>query len=313
MKFLPAINRFLLPLALVLAGLASARADDTTPAATPQTARDFYNAGTKLLDGKKFTEAELMFQSALSAQDERVQPAALYNLGHTRFDQGLELLKKGPDAQKTMAQGNAALAAGDQAILHANSAMAQNDLGRMVNAYLGGRGARHDLRDAEKAVHDAMEIYGNTLHKWERAAGDFKSAAELNPADTGAAHNAQVVEQAIAKLIDTLRQMQELAGALAGKRDQLGQLMSRMKGQMPGFKAPPGAAGDDDDQDDITPGSLTGQKENPSRQGDQMQMPLSPEQASQALDGLQMDGHRRLPMNSFQEGKPADRNNGRNW
>ena len=54
-----------------------------------------------------------MFQSALAAQDERVQPPALYNLGHARFDEGAEILKKGPDAQKAAAQGNAALAAGE--------------------------------------------------------------------------------------------------------------------------------------------------------------------------------------------------------
>ena len=41
-----------------------------------------------------------MFQSALAAQDESIQPPALYNLGHVRFAAGGELLKKGPDAQK---------------------------------------------------------------------------------------------------------------------------------------------------------------------------------------------------------------------
>ena len=41
-----------------------------------------------------------------------MRPAALYNLGHARFDDGAELLKKGPDAQKTAARGQAALALG---------------------------------------------------------------------------------------------------------------------------------------------------------------------------------------------------------
>ena len=82
-------------------------ATDTNPPA-PVTARDFFNAGTKSLAAKKFTDAEKMFQSSLAAQDERVQPAALFNLGHTRFADGAEILKKGPDAQKVSVQGEAA-------------------------------------------------------------------------------------------------------------------------------------------------------------------------------------------------------------
>jgi hypothetical protein len=61
-----------------------------------------------------------MFESALAAQDERVQPPALYNLGHTRFGEDMELLKKGPDAQKVSALGNAALAAGDMRFARRN-------------------------------------------------------------------------------------------------------------------------------------------------------------------------------------------------
>ena len=117
----------------------------------------------------------------------------------------------------------------------------------------------------------------------------------------------------MARLVDTVRKMQEMAGMLAGKKDQLGKMMSRMKGQMPGFQAPPGPAGDDGDDDEITPGSLSGLKENPSREGDQIQMSLSPDQAAQMLDGLSIDGTRRLPMNGSKEGKPEDRKNDRIW
>ena len=169
---------------LTLAFCVHAPANETTNLPAPVTARDFYNAGTKLMAEKKFTEAEQMFQSALSAQDERVQPAAIYNLGHARFDDGAELLKKGPDAQKVAARGSTASAAGTQAIRTGQTALVENDLSKMIAAYLEGRGARHALRDAEKAVQEALETDGNTLRKWRSAADDFKSAAELNPADT---------------------------------------------------------------------------------------------------------------------------------
>jgi Ca-activated chloride channel family protein len=291
----------------------SAEAAQETHFPAPVTAKEFYNAGAKLLAAKKYTDAEMMFQSALAAQDEIVQPLALYNIGHARFAEGVEILKKGPDVHAVAAQGNAALAAGSQAINTAESALAENDLEKVIGAYLEGRGARHELSAAEKAVSAAMEVYGKTLLKWQRAADDFRGAAELNPADTNATHNAEVVEREIAKLVDQIRRMQAMMGAMGGQRKDLGKLLGKLKGMMPGFNAPPGAAGEDGDEDDgISPDSLAGQKENASRGGDQIQMPLSPEQAGQILDGLSLDSSRRLSM-SDQQGKPQPNRTGRNW
>jgi len=291
----------------------SARASQETNFPPPVTARDFYNAGTKLLAAKKLEDAEKMFQSALAAQDEPAQPPALYNLGHTRFAEGVELKKKGPDAKKAMDQGYAALAGGGQALRQGESALAKNELEKLIAAYLEGRGARHELRAAEKAVAAAMEAYGKTLVKWQRAADDFKSAAEMNPADTNATRNAKLVERDIAKLIDSLRQMQEMMGALGKQKQDFGKILSKLKGQIPAPDAPPGAAGDDDeDEPGVQPDSLAGQKENASHPGDQMQMLLSPATAGQILDGLSLDGSRRLSM-SDQDGTPPKDRKGRNW
>jgi len=297
--------------ALVLAICCQALAGGETNAVTPVTARDFYNAGTELLAATNFAGAEQMFQSALAAQDERVQPAALYNLGHARFDDGTELLKKGPDAQKVAARGNTVAAAGTQAIRAEQSALDENDLSKMIAAYQEGRGVRHELRDAEKAVQAALETDGNTLRKWRRAVDDFKSAAALNPADTNAVRNAQIVEQHIADLVDSLQKMRQMASAMAGEHEEMNGLLSQLKGRIPKENMPPGAAGGDDDED-VQPGSLAGQKENPSREGDQMQMPLSPDQAGQILDGLSLDGSRRLQMSDQQGAPPKDRK-GRDW
>jgi len=107
-------------------------AGETTNAVVPVTARDFYNAGTELLAAKKYADAERMLQSSLAGQDERVQPPALYNLGHVRFAEGVELLKKGPDAQKALAQGEEATTTGASAIRSAESALAGNDLSRSI-------------------------------------------------------------------------------------------------------------------------------------------------------------------------------------
>ena len=296
---------------LTLAFCVHVPANETTNLPAPVTARDYYNAGTELLAAKKYAGAEQMFQSALAAQDERVQPAALYNLGHARFDDGAELLKKGPDAQRVASRGNTVSAAGTQAIRAAQSALDENDMSKMIAAYLEGRGVRHELRDAEKAVQSAMEADGNTLRLWRRAVEDFKSAAEMNPADTNAVRNAHIIEQHIAKLVDSLQKMQQMAAAMAGQHQQMNGLLSQLTGRIPKENMPPDAGGGNDDED-VQPGSLAGQKENPSREGDQMQMPLSPDQAGQLLDGLSLDGNRRLLM-SDQQGKPSQDKKGRDW
>ena len=139
----------LIPMLLLIGQSAQASQETNFPA--PVSARDFYNAGARLLAATNFVDAEKMFESALAAQDERVQPPALYNLGHTRFGEGAELLKKGPDAQKVSAQGTAALKAGDHALRSAESALAETNLDQMVAAYLEGRGARHEVRDGGKS------------------------------------------------------------------------------------------------------------------------------------------------------------------
>ncbi len=69
-----------------------------------------------------------MLESALASQQESLQPVALYNLGHVRFGQGLEELKKGPPGRATLAAGQAASQQTDQAIRSAAEALAGDDL-----------------------------------------------------------------------------------------------------------------------------------------------------------------------------------------
>src|SRR5712691_3182235 len=136
---------------LIIAGSANAA---TAPAsgsdheATPTTPREFFNQGTKQLGAGKLREAESFFESVLASQKEPLQIPALYNLGHVRFDQGIEELKKGPSAQKTAARGKAVADHADEAIRSADDALASEDMQKMVAAYQRGRGARKELKAA---------------------------------------------------------------------------------------------------------------------------------------------------------------------
>jgi tetratricopeptide (TPR) repeat protein len=287
----------------------------SSPPMVPETARGFYNAGTEQLHAGKLSDAETLLESSLARQDEQVQPVALFNLGHVRFAQGTEELKKSP--MGTVQQSQAAMQDGTAAIQKAEDALAGNDIEQMVDAYLAGRGTRKEMRAATRAVRRAMEQYGKTLMKWRRALDDFKSAAELNPADTNAPHNVEVVEQALAKLVDSLREMQQVATNLDGKKAELDQLMKQLKGKIPAPDMPPGATGGEEDEegdDGIPPSpeSLTGLEESDKGGGGQeMNLKISPEQAGQLMNSLQPDG-KQLPMTPGELGWPKDRS-GRIW
>jgi tetratricopeptide (TPR) repeat protein len=279
-------------------------------AASPVT-RELFNAGTRQLQTNQLREAEVQLVSTLAQQDERLQPAALYNLGHVRFAQGVEALKKSPDAARTTQRARSAAARSEAAVRQADAALAGNDIQQMVAAYQQGRGARRELREAEKAVRQAIEAHAATLLRWQRALGDFQSAAELNPANTNATHNAEVVKRHIAKLIDQLRQMQQMMGGTGGTGQQLKEKMQALRGRIPDPDMPPGAPGDEEEDEDMPGGPKPGQEEGPSRSGEE-QAPMSPEDAGRMLDGFRLDGERRLPMGGDQEGKPVNPNQ-RNW
>jgi tetratricopeptide (TPR) repeat protein len=308
-------------LALAMKFEFNAGAEEATNLPAPVSARDFFNEGTRLLAATNYNGAEQMFEAALEQQDGPVRPLAEYNLGHVRFAEGMELFKQGPDPQRVLAQGNAALTEGANAIQLARSALADNQLDKIVAAYIEGRGARKNLRAAEKTVQTAMDFYGRTLTKWQRAEDDFKGAAELNPADKNAVGNAEIVAQHIARLIDLIKKLQQMLAQMQGQDSELGKLLSQLKGLMPAPNAPPGGKGDDGDEDqngsggsgDVTPESLMGQEEDRGHGGGQLTAPVSPDQAARILDGLRVDGGRRLPMGGDKEGQPSPDRKGRIW
>jgi tetratricopeptide (TPR) repeat protein len=280
------------------------------PAPDPVTPREFFNAGTKLLEDRKFKQAERMLDVAVAAQIEALQPPALYNLGHVRYQLGLEDLKKGPQAKPTAAAGGAALQAGEEATRIADAALNTTEMQRLVAAYINGRGARKGLNASITAVRKAIETFGNVLNKWQRASGDFKSALELNPKDSEARHNAEVVDRSIALVVDSLREMQSLANALGDQKKELGEKMKQLKGRIPEENMPPGAAGEEEEEEP-TPEGEKGKEEGPAREGQEMS--LSPEQAGWLLDAFRLDKDRKLPMGDGPREADPDKRNRPTW
>jgi tetratricopeptide (TPR) repeat protein len=295
-------------LASLFLALTALGATAPTPApepAPPSTPREFYNAGARQLSARKLREAEASLESALASQDPRLQPPALYNLGLVRFGQGVEQLKKGPAAKPTVERGQRAAQEADAALQQVNEALGGNDEQKMVAAYLRGRGTRKELKAATEAVRRALKVHGAVLSRWERGSGDFKSATELNPADSDARNNSEVLDRLIAKLVDSLQEMQQCLNGMCDKGKQLGDAMKQLKGRIPAPNMPPGAAGEDEDEEDQPLGPKPGQEEGPSKDGKEMS--LSPEQAGWLLDAYKLDSERRLPMGQGPAAEPKDR------
>jgi len=280
------------------------------PAPMPLTARGLYNAGSRQLQAGKLGDAEALLESSLDQQEDLVQPAALFNLGHVRFAQGAEALKKSPSG--VAPQSRRVTEAGDEGIQKATEALASNDVAQMVAAYWTGRGARQEMRAATDAVRRAMEAHGKTLAKWRQSLNDFRSAAELRPLDTNAVRNAEIVAQAIARLVDSMREMQQSAAGLSGRQTELKGLLAQLKGRIPAPSSTPGAQGEDGEDgeggDQPLPESLSGLEER-NGSGGGLELNLSPEKAGELLNTLQADG-KPLPLGQdgkSEMGKPRDR------
>jgi hypothetical protein len=271
-------------------------------------ARELYNDGTRKLTEGKLGEAESYLQSAVASQDERVQPAALYNLGLTRFQQGARELTNAPEPGALDAQSTHAGQTGATAIHAVDDALASEDLQAMVDAYLRGRGARRELKSAIAAVQRAMDTYGVVLAKWRRASGDFHGTVELRPPDTDAQTNADVTDRCIAKLVDRLTLMMRSKTAMEQQREELRKKMAMLKGKIPDQSGPPmlGDDGDDDDEGKNPPKQpKAGDQEGPVKNGQEMQLTL--EEARRLLDLLQLDTGRKLYLgDGDQNPKPRD-------
>jgi len=286
-------------------GVTAARAGDAVSSPPPASARDLFNAGTRQLRAGKLPEAEALLQTAVASQNLRVQTPALVNLGEVRVAQGAELLKKEPPAGATTERGRAAAQHAEEASRGADEAGASNDVEKMVAAYVRGRGAKRELRDATEAVNRALKTHGAVLAKWQRAAGDFKSAVELQGTEADAQFNADATDRAIAALVDKLNQLQQTAAMLAGAKMKLDEKLKGLKGRIPAPQMPPGAAGDDQEEEDAPFSPQFGQEEGASREGKEMS--LSPEEAAEILAGFKLGEGLRLPMGPGEPGKPRDR------
>lgn len=302
--------------ALLLAGQMVARvagaanAETAAAPAADATPRAAYNHGTGLLQAGKLTEAEQLLQNSVAAQTDSLQALALYNLGCARVALGIELLKKSQDPTGQSDQGHVTTltAQAEDASQRIDDAIASQNEQKMITAYLRGGGIKREINEATKAVRQALADKKDILAKWQRADGDFRSAEELDRADKDSTFNAQATEKAIAALIDKLNKLQGATLKMQAVGKQLGEKLKKLKGMMEMPNMPPGAPGDDVEQD---PGGLKpDEQEGAGKTGQEMK--ISPEEAEQLLAGFKLGGEHRLPLGNENSAKPKDRK-GKDW
>ena len=288
----------------------NAQAQTPAQAAPPDSPRDFYNEGTRRFREGKLRDAEASLQTAVAANDERVQPPALYNLGLVRFQQGVEVLTDKAKAGKAKTRGDAASTQAQQAIREADAALRGDSVDAITRAYLRGRGARKELKTAMEAVKKAMENYGAVLARWQRASGDFKSALELSPGYGDARTNAQVVDDQIAALVNQKEMMQMCMQCMEGDKKELKEKMQELKKRLPDGMEQKDEGEDDEDEEEPPKEPKAGVQEKENKEG--KEMALTWEEAARLLEGLRLDGNRKLPMGDKETANPKDRK-GKEW
>lgn len=278
------------------------------PSPIPVKASDCFNVGTRKFALGKLDEAETLFQTVLERQVEPLQPVTLYNVGHVRFAQGAAELKKAPAEKSIRADSTRAVAMTADAIEAAAAALATDKVPTLVAAYQRGRGAQRELSEAFTAVRRALEAHGVTLEKWGRAMQDFRGSAELQLPGTNAHYNAEVVERAIAKLIDSDRQKQILAMKMAAAAKQLQELMNQLKGRIPKDELAKCSSGEEGEgEPNVIPVERpAGPQEIGSREGSDMELSLSPEQAAALLENFSPVNRRLSMSKDGKKGNPKE-------
>ena len=299
-------------LAALVAGASLSALAVETARLEPVTPRELYNDGTARLREGKLREAEASLQVAVASNHEKIQTPALYNLGHTRFKQGMETLKEIKDGKGTQSRGEDAAERGEDAIQAADRALSGFSIDHLVEAYMQGKGARKELKAATEAVKKALDQYGVVLQRWQRSSGDFKSAYELRSAASDARDNAGIVDQHIARLVDELNQAKATCEKCQNAGNKLKEKMKKLKEMMPEQQKKqcenPGEEEEDEEGKPRLP--KEGEKEGPSKDGHEI--PLSPEEAGRMLEAMRLDGNRKLPIGVGDSTPPKGRT-GKQW
>ena len=219
-----------LSVALALGAWSSLVEDARAVADSPHSS---YNEGVTRLAANDLKEAETAFRRTVESNQQQLQPTALYNLGHVRFLQGKETLQGEGNRQQLLDSSAAVTAIAEEVLRRVTPASESEDVQELISAYMEARSSRKQLRLARDENTRELDLLGSALSRWRRSVGDFRSAHELNPSDSEAAFNADVVERHIQELLKFKKKVEEQQEKIGDQREKLTQTMKKMRGKIP--------------------------------------------------------------------------------
>jgi Ca-activated chloride channel family protein len=271
-------------------------------------ARTLFNLGTSRLLAGQWREAENVLNAAVNANDPSIQPLALYNLGHVRFHAGQEMLKNVPHSDDLEAQGDQAIQAAGPVVKAADTALAGGDLRAAASAYRSVNSSLRSLKKLLDTIQGAVDSDGAALQRWQRAADDFRGAAELRAGYGRAETNAGFMDQHVADLTGERWRLQEIQTAVESQRAELQKRFDALKRMLPP-EATRNEQGENSDAKSPDEKSPTQEQPNPGEQG--KEMVLTPEEAMRLLSSLKLDASHQYSAQNL----PDERNQhvGRSW
>ncbi len=280
-------------------------------------ARGLYNDGVAKLGKGELRDAEMSLRKAAGAEVEAVQPLALYNLGHVRFQQGEEMLKGEGNRGQLLDASAAACTVAEEAIRNGGRALENDAVQEIIAAYMDARAARKDLRFSRDETSRTMGLIGSAMERWRRSVGDFYSALELDAANADAKINAEVVERKIAELLKFKKELEQKSEQVAEEREKIKEMMKKMRGKIPKeMQRESDDEEDDDDEEEKKEEPKPGEKQQ-QRIGSDRE--VSPDMARWLKETMK---RRTMSLGTKQEGegfkpteeqrKPQQRK-GRNW
>jgi Ca-activated chloride channel family protein len=306
------LPRRVLPVAKLVAplllGCALTLRGAETAAELPTSSWALFNLGASNLHSGHWREAENALNAAVNANDAAVQPLALFDLGHVRFHTGGELLKGVAHAEDLEAQGDKAIEAAAPVVKSADAALADDDLREAALAYRSVNSTLRSLKKLLDTIRGNVETCGRALERWQRAADDFKSAAELRPNYDTAQTNAIIMDQHVAELTNERWKLQEIQEAVETQRAELQKRFDALKKMLP-----PEATKNEqgENSDSKSPNESPKPEEQPDKGDQGTEMVLTPEEAMRLLSSLKLDLSRQYSAGNLPDDQK--KNAGRNW
>lgn len=265
----------------------------------PAEARARYNAGVELYQQGEYEAAAKAFAEALNSLDLGLSADAFYNLGHSRFRRGLELLEQMPpgDAAEALDESNRqvleAIRHGREIADAAAPAIGQEsddalpeELKQIIQQALQFSEQSRDALDEAKQETDLRaQQWQQVREQWQQALRNWDNAAELQPDAEDVLSSRDSVQQEISRQ-ETQRRLdadnlQRLEQDFTRNRESIERVIEDLRKLLPPEEQPPsGEDGEEGQQDDDNQGE---------GQGDQGQTDDSQADGESQPDSSQQD------------------------